>query len=395
MLGVAEPRAGVGVGHGHGAHRARPLDGKAAQPEAWVEITELEAIVDHRIRDGRLTPLRFALVHAHATGPYALSLHVTPTTIELACRNADAPGGREAVPGVSSIRPPASSRSRARRATAGAMDAATRHGTLALAPPRTAAREPGRRDRRHRSSSTRPRRRHVRQADVQGRARSSTNGSSRCACPAATRCCMIAPGGQIKLANGTLGFNELSFDVKDERRDERGPLQRRAARSRLDGFTPATLGHPGRRQDRRQDALGDRARRGLAGERPRDGSTARCRCRATAAAADHAARSSFDPTTAARTSTRARRSRSSRAACARELDAARRQHRYRHERRRRRTARTRSTQREPADRIDRRRRQARERARRRSSCATARREYARVSISTPRTSRSASRARSI
>ena len=35
---------------------------KPVEPEAWVELTELVAIVKHRGADGRLTPLRLSVI---------------------------------------------------------------------------------------------------------------------------------------------------------------------------------------------------------------------------------------------------------------------------------------------------------------------------------------------
>jgi hypothetical protein len=83
----------------------------APHPEAWVELDELVAVVDHRAADGRLTPLRFAAVDQSlgnsaagdggggasggANGPRpAVSLHVTRDSLALACRVPGAPGGQ-------------------------------------------------------------------------------------------------------------------------------------------------------------------------------------------------------------------------------------------------------------------------------------------------------------
>src|SRR5690606_34165119 len=67
---------------------------KAVEPEAWVELSELVAILNHRRADGRLTPLRLGVIDQQPGGRAAVSLRVTPTSIELACKDPGAPGGR-------------------------------------------------------------------------------------------------------------------------------------------------------------------------------------------------------------------------------------------------------------------------------------------------------------
>lgn len=70
----------------------RPPSGKR-EPEAWIELTELQAIFNYRTADGRRTPLRFELV-PRSRNDFALSARVTPDTLELACRNYNVQGGR-------------------------------------------------------------------------------------------------------------------------------------------------------------------------------------------------------------------------------------------------------------------------------------------------------------
>jgi TamB, inner membrane protein subunit of TAM complex len=73
---------------------ARPVE-----PEIWIELTELTAQLAHRASDGRVTPL---VIRARDQGPdrAAISLHVTPSAFELACRSAKQPGGRTECPTV-------------------------------------------------------------------------------------------------------------------------------------------------------------------------------------------------------------------------------------------------------------------------------------------------------
>ena len=96
-LGVAAPVQAWASGTVTVHTESAPSTIKPAKPEAWVEITELEAIVNHRSNDGRQTPLRFALIESQDS-PFAMSLHVTPTTVELACRDAVKPGARTPCP---------------------------------------------------------------------------------------------------------------------------------------------------------------------------------------------------------------------------------------------------------------------------------------------------------
>ena len=90
-----------------------PFKGKQAQPEAWVELREVEAILNHRTRDGRRMPIHFSMVPREKNGT-ALSLRVTPSTLELSCRNFSVIGGGSPARPASSRRR-ASSRSRAAR----------------------------------------------------------------------------------------------------------------------------------------------------------------------------------------------------------------------------------------------------------------------------------------
>ncbi|HTL39125.1 MAG TPA: translocation/assembly module TamB domain-containing protein [Kofleriaceae bacterium] len=67
------------------------------QPEAWVELEEVELIVDHRTREGRRQPIRLSFVPP-GPGAYALSMRLTKTTVELACRTYGVALGRKACP---------------------------------------------------------------------------------------------------------------------------------------------------------------------------------------------------------------------------------------------------------------------------------------------------------
>src|SRR5207244_3962024 len=73
-LGIPEPVEAWMTGTVTVTTELAPLSGKPAVPDAWVEIQELAATVDRRARDGRQTPLRFALVPPDENGRFAMSL---------------------------------------------------------------------------------------------------------------------------------------------------------------------------------------------------------------------------------------------------------------------------------------------------------------------------------
>jgi TamB, inner membrane protein subunit of TAM complex len=66
------------------------LAAKPREPEAWIELSELEALVDYRDGD-QPSPLRFA-AHPISQRRPALSMRLTPTSFELACRDVDGTG---------------------------------------------------------------------------------------------------------------------------------------------------------------------------------------------------------------------------------------------------------------------------------------------------------------
>ena len=75
-----------------------PLSGKPPAPDAWIELAELKLTIAHRTQDGRLTPLGLTLVAQDPNVRAAASIHVTPTTIELACRDATSATGSTPCP---------------------------------------------------------------------------------------------------------------------------------------------------------------------------------------------------------------------------------------------------------------------------------------------------------
>jgi hypothetical protein len=68
----------------------------AAEPQVWIELTELTAKVDHRSSDGRITPLVIRVKDQDPAVRAAMSVYVTRSSIELACREPRAVAGRAA-----------------------------------------------------------------------------------------------------------------------------------------------------------------------------------------------------------------------------------------------------------------------------------------------------------
>jgi hypothetical protein len=55
--------------------------------EAWLELTELTVQLDHRAADGRITPLVVRVKEQNPSARAAMSVHVTPSSYALACRD--------------------------------------------------------------------------------------------------------------------------------------------------------------------------------------------------------------------------------------------------------------------------------------------------------------------
>lgn len=215
---------------------------KPVEPEAWVEISELVAIVNHRASDGRLTPLRLSVIDQAPGQRAALSARITPSSLELACKDPTAPGGRApcstlvATPaGKVEIRGHATQSSLAIEATGlldlslvqplldaqfdeasglvqltaavtGTMAKPTYEASIDLDPNGTWKKDP---------KSANP----VRLRPVGGDT------------------VLEAPTGLIKLANGSLGFTDVMLQVRDQHLDEKGELHVKG-NIMLDGLTP-------------------------------------------------------------------------------------------------------------------------------------------------------------
>lgn len=207
---------------------------KPVEPEAWIELSEVWATYNHRAADGRITPLRMsAVAPPDRDGRTAVSMRVTPQTIELACKDPGAPGGRKACTtrigtpaGVIEVKGHVTPKSIAIRAD-GMLDLSLL-GSLADAV----------------------------FDEVRGRARLSASIGGTLAKPTYEAALELeramarpiggdtvleAPSGLIKLANGSLGFTDVKLQVRDQHRDESGEVHVKGNIA-FDGLTPVSWG---------------------------------------------------------------------------------------------------------------------------------------------------------
>jgi hypothetical protein len=216
LLGMTDPVQAWATGTVTVKTELAPLDHKPARPEAWLELTELEAILDHHSRDGRLTPLRFAL--APSTDGFALSLRLTPSTVELACRDLTAQNGRR--PCSTRLVTPAGVVALEGGATTTQMNVkATGQLLLAKLLPlfeNQLDNISGTLDLDATLGGTFAKPAFQGELLVHDRVEVKPTGGDTTL--------QILPGGQIRLGNGTLGFNQLTVSVKDERAQEAGEL---------------------------------------------------------------------------------------------------------------------------------------------------------------------------
>ncbi len=208
---------------------ARPVE-----PEAWIELSEVWAIYNHRAADGRITPLRMSVVAPpDRAARTAVSMRVTPSTIELACKDPDAQGGRR--PCTTRIGTPAGV-IEVRGHFQPQSIAIAASGVLDLSLLRSLA--------------------DTMFDEVTGRAKltASIGGTLEKplyeaslelehanARPIGTDTELEAPSGLIKLANGSLGFTDVKLRVRDQHRDESGELHVKGNIA-LDGLTPVSWG---------------------------------------------------------------------------------------------------------------------------------------------------------
>jgi hypothetical protein len=243
-LGLPEPVQAWASGTVTVRTELSPLSGAPAVPEAWVELTEVQGILNYRTREGRMRPLRFELV-PRALGQFALSARVTRSTLDLACRDYASPTGRSPCPaqlhtpaGVVTIAGGASA-TRMKLHAQGELELRRLapllenqlediDGTLTLEGQVT---------------GTLDKPRYEIALDVKNGVSVRLPGGDAVLQVLGPRVVdgEQVPGAQIKIANGVIGFGSFTVNVRDERKDERGEL-RVSGSIGLDGLTPTGWG---------------------------------------------------------------------------------------------------------------------------------------------------------
>ena len=215
---------------------------RPVEPEAWVELSELWGVYNHRSADGRRAPLTLtAHCRTDATGQCVLdregsartrvSMRVTPTTVELACKDPTAPGGRIkcgtkiATPaGVVHVQGHITPESMAFQAN-GTLDLAL------IAPLLDTSFDDvrGQADLLATISGTFERPRYEAALELRNLIARPRGGDTL----------LEAPSGLIKLANGSLGFTDVKVKVRDQHRDEAGEVHVKGSIG-FDGLAPTT-----------------------------------------------------------------------------------------------------------------------------------------------------------
>lgn len=234
QLGIGSPVQAWASGTVSVHTELAPKSGKPAPSEAWIELTEVHGIIGLRMRDGRHAPLRFGV--RSRTDQYALSLRATPQTIELACRDATTPTGKRPCPAV--LDTPAGNITIEGGATASRMNLHAK-GSIALA-----KLAPYLRDQTDELSGNLEL-----EAKVAGTfSQPSYEAGLTIGEPINVRptgvdtTLQVARGGQIKINDGTIGINQLTVTVKEERGTERGDLHVKGTIALGPGFIPSSWG---------------------------------------------------------------------------------------------------------------------------------------------------------
>jgi hypothetical protein len=211
---------------------------RQSQPEAWLEVTELEATLDHTSRDGRHVPLRFGF--RPGSNGLALSLRVTPATVELACRDPQSRTGMSPCPakldtpaGVVSIEGSATP-------TGMSVKAIAKQDTGLLDLHKLAPLLENQLD------------------DISGKvalemaikgtmikpdydAKLTVVETAKLRPTGSDTELQIAKDSEVELVNGTLGFNSFTVQVKDDRKEQQGAMHVKGTLA-LEGFRPAVWG---------------------------------------------------------------------------------------------------------------------------------------------------------
>ena len=260
-LGLSEPVQAWASGAITFRTELSPLNGNQAQPEAWIELREVEAILNHKTRDGRRMPIHFQMVPRDKSGN-ALSLRVTPSTLEFSCRNFTVVGGRQPCParlvtpaGVVEISGGATQSQMAISAIGQSLELSKLKGLLENQFDDIT----GTLELNAKVGGTFAKPTYEVSLDVKDRVTLRLPGGDSVLQVLGPRVVedpalpLIevngkrvhgeqVPGGRIKVANGTLAFeNSFTINVRDERKDEQGELAVLGIIG-LNGLTPANWG---------------------------------------------------------------------------------------------------------------------------------------------------------
>jgi hypothetical protein len=208
---------------------------KPIEPEAWVELTEMRAQLTHRSPDGRLTPITLSIFDGDRTGRQrpAMSIRATPTTLELACKDDTAKGGRVECPtfvatpaGVLEIKGSATPK-RLNIEAKGDLD------FRQIAPlfDTTLDRLQGSAALTASISGT------FEKPNYEAELRLDKVSAQ----PLGNDTILEAPTGLIRIANGSLGFTDVKVRVRDEQRDEAGEINIKG-KHHADGLKPIAWG---------------------------------------------------------------------------------------------------------------------------------------------------------
>ncbi|MGN6110843.1 MAG: hypothetical protein ACTHU0_37420, partial [Kofleriaceae bacterium] len=231
-LGLPEPVQAWASGTVTVKTELAPL--RPVEPEAWVELSELWAIYNHRSSDGRRTPLRMSVVSPSGRSPAtAVSVRITPSTVELACKDPDAPGGR--TPCTTKIGTPAGIVEVKGHVTPKSITI-NAGGTLDLSLLGSLAdtmfdEVSGQAELKASIGGTFDKPTYEAALELKGALARPLGGDT----------VIEAPSGLIKLANGSLGFTDVRLHVRDQHRDESGELHVKGNIA-LDGLTPTSWG---------------------------------------------------------------------------------------------------------------------------------------------------------
>jgi TamB, inner membrane protein subunit of TAM complex len=234
------------------------------EPEVWIKLTELTAQIDRRTSDGRITPLVVRVKDQNPALRAAMSVFVTPSSVELACPDPRAVNGRAECSTI--LQTPAGDIVLSGHATKRSV-AITARGDLDLGKLRGLIDQPfdvagdvrllasvgGSLDKLsyeaaidldpdqiwQRNEAERGARRDARKAGTNRPDLPFVAGENPVVLrPIGSEIMLTAPRGLVKLANGSVGFTDVLVQIKDERHDDDQGELHLAGNIELAGITP-------------------------------------------------------------------------------------------------------------------------------------------------------------